>query len=110
VEAGDVKVGRFDKEKRSEAITAVAKPATRSTSLVLTPESSGEESIGLDRIVRAAALHRSRRAEREEDAESEGNAHCKHLRKKPFFSPDHYKIKKRERKIWRGTQEEKNVG
>ena len=30
---------------------------------ILTPESSGEKSICLDRIVRAAALHRSRRAE-----------------------------------------------
>lgn len=56
--------------KVQEAIPAVAKPVTRSTSLVLTPESSGEESILFFvlcfRIARAAALHRSRRAKRED--------------------------------------------
>jgi hypothetical protein len=71
----------------------------------LTPESSGEESIGLDRIVRAAALHWSRRAEREDDAESEGNAHCKHLRKKPFFSPGHYKMEKKQKDFERKDRE-----
>jgi hypothetical protein len=72
----------------------------------LTPESSGEESIGLDRIVRAAVLHRSRRAERREDAESEGNAHCKHLRKKFFLVRTTTRLKKEKKDFERKSRGE----